>query len=161
MSYWLSMIKHILLFFTWVFVFELNAQNAVLIHVEDVLCQLKSYKRLNQVYDSVMQQIHLYDDSIKKHFPTYCTIGWSSLRWEKWDVDYKRLIAKEEELMNNYSLIIDSSNNEIKRELKSISEQYCKLYQIDLFFTNDEPPLFGIIPKDVSEEFEAFILSLE
>ena len=141
--------------------FELNAQNVVSIHTEDVLCQLKSHKRSAQIYDSVMKQLRLYDDSINKHLPTYCTIGWDSLRWEKWDADYKRLIAKEEELMNNYSLSIDSSNNEIKRELKSISEQYCKLHQIDLFFTDDEPPLFGITPKDISEEFAAYILSLE
>ena len=107
--------------------FELNAQNVVSIHTEDVLCQLKSHKRSAQIYDSVMKQLRLYDDSINKHLPTYCTIGWSSLRWEKWDVDYKRLIAKEEELMNRKAAeekrVVKLVGDDVKEQIRSLEEQ--------------------------------------
>ncbi|TSJ47590.1 hypothetical protein [Fluviicola chungangensis] len=154
------MFKYIF-FLVWIFTFNADAQNVVSVHLEDVFCQLDSYNLLICTYDSVENRIRLYDDSIYDHFPRGCTLGWDEARCEKWNSDHERLVREQELVWANASLMIDSLNNEVKNELKSISEQYCLLNKIDLFLTSDEPPLFGITPKDVSEEFAAYILSLK
>ncbi len=154
------MIKYVFLFGCF-FVLKANAQNAAFIHLEDVVCQLKSYRLLMYTSDSLENRIRIYDDSIRDLYPNYCTIGGSVRQPEKWLFDYKRMSKEQEELLAKYNLIFDSLNNEIRIELKSISEQYCVLNNIDAFFISSEPPLFGIVPKDVSEEFAAYIVSLE
>jgi len=153
-------IKYILLFGCF-FVFKVNAQNAVSVHLENVVCQLKSYRSFKYISDSLENRIRIYDDSIRDLYPNYCTIGGSVRQSEKWLFNYNRMSQEQEELLVKYNLIYDSLNNEIRIELKRISEQYCILNKIDLFFASSDPPIFGIMPKDVSEDFAAYILSLK
>ncbi|WP_341901060.1 hypothetical protein [Fluviicola taffensis] len=153
------MIKY-LFCFGWIFAFEVNAQNAVSVRLEDVVCQLKSYRSLKHISDSLEDRIRVYDDSITDLMPR-CTISWDKERCDTWNSEYLRMTKEQERLVDSYFLTGDSMNNEVRKELRIVSGSYCLLHKIDLFFTSAEPPLFGILPKDVSEEFATYILSLE
>lgn len=157
----LSMIKYILLF-GWFFVFKVSAQNAASVRLEDVVCRLESYKSFRSISDSIEKRMNSLNDSIMNLDQYRCVYLKSVLiESDRSFSEYTRWSNELEELDKKFSWILDSMNNEIRMELRTFSEGYCKLNNIDLFFTSNDPPIFGIMPKDVSEEFAAFILSLE